>query len=279
MGDKRRIWIDLDDLSHTPPSMPLRKDRSMADTAIQRLATSRARDLRQSVGTQLLDLREERGLSQRDVCAEIGLDRSWLAKAEVGEGNLTIDALARIATVLGMKASLRLYPATGPRLHDHLQVQLIETLLTALHPRWQPLLEVPVYEPARGVIDLVLADPNSQQLVSGEAQSEIRRAERQLRWAAEKTDALPSARGWPWMPSTPRTSRLLLLRSTDATRAVVNSAPRMFQAAYPGRSAEAIHALRTPDGDVPEAAIVWVDLRGKASRILDGPPRGIDVGR
>lgn len=251
----------------------------MADTAIQRLATARARDLRQSVGAQLLDLREEREVSQREVCAEVGLDRSWLAKAEAGEGNLTIDALAKIATVLGARASLRLYPETGPRLHDHLQVQLIEALLAVLHPRWRPLLEVPVYEPARGVIDLVLAEPNAQHLVSGEAHSEIRRAERQLRWAGEKTDALPSAKGWPWMASKPRTSRLLLLRSSDATRAVVRSAPRMFAAAYPGRSADAVRVLRGPDGVVPEAVIVWVELRGKASRILDGPPRGIDVGR
>src|SRR4051794_4494581 len=101
----------------------------MAETAIQRLGTARARTLRQSVGTQLLDLREERSLSQHEVCAEVGLDRSWLAKAEAGDGNLTLDALARIATALGAKASVRLYPETGPRLQDHLQVQLIEALL------------------------------------------------------------------------------------------------------------------------------------------------------
>ncbi|HEY4189726.1 MAG TPA: helix-turn-helix transcriptional regulator [Candidatus Limnocylindrales bacterium] len=251
----------------------------MADTAIERLSVTRARSLRRSTGAQLLDLREERGLSQREVAAAIGLDRSWLSKAESGDANLTIEALAKIATVLGVEASLRLYPATGPRLHDHTQVTLIEALLALLHARWRARLEVPVYRPARGVIDLMLSDAEAGQLVSGEVQSEIRRAERQLRWAAEKADALPSADGWPWMDGHPRTSRLLLLRSTAATRAVVHSSPNLFAAAYPGRAADAVEALQGPSASFPEAAIVWVDLRGTASRVLDGPPRGIVVGR
>jgi len=251
----------------------------MADTAMQRLATSRSRDLRRSVGSQLLDLREARDLTQRAVCAEAELDRSWIARCEAGDGNLTLDALARIATVLGATASVRLNPATGPMLRDHLQLKLIEALLSILDRRWRARLEVPVYEPARGVIDLVLADTLGAQVVSGEAHSEIRRAERQLRWAAEKTDALPSANGWPWMPAKPTVSRLLLLRSTEATRSLVRSSLHMFTTAYLGRTAEAMEALGCAEGTFPEAAIVWVDVRGKATRVLDGPPRGIDVGR
>ena len=168
---------------------------------------------------------------------------------------------------------------TGPRLRDHLQVRLIETLLERLHPRWEPRLEVPVYRPVRGVIDLVLVDAEAGEIVGGEAHSEIRRVERQLRWAAEKVDALPSASGWPWMPGEPRVSRLLLLRSTRATRDVVSSAPVLFRAAHPGRSADALAALTRATASFPDAAIVWVDLRGTASRLLDGPPWSITVGR
>jgi len=50
-------------------------------------------------------------------------------RAESGEANLTLGALAALAAVLGAEASVRLYPATGPRLRDHIQVELIETLL------------------------------------------------------------------------------------------------------------------------------------------------------
>jgi transcriptional regulator with XRE-family HTH domain len=251
----------------------------LGDTAIRRLAMSRARALRRSAGEQVRDLREERGLSLRELGAAIGVHPSVIARAETGEGNVTLATLARVATALGAEASLRLYPATGPRLLDHLQVRLIETLLERLHARWRARLEVTVYRPVRGVIDLVLASAYDLQLVGGEAHSEIRRAERQLRWAAEKTDALPSADGWPWMSGSPRTSRILLLRSTDSTRATVRGAPHVFAAAYPGRTASAFDALVNGNGMVPDGAILWVDLRGSASRLLDGPPRGIDVGR
>jgi transcriptional regulator with XRE-family HTH domain len=186
---------------------------------------SRARALRRSAGEQVRDLREERGLSLRELGAAIGVHPSVIARAETGEGNVTLATLARVATALGAEASLRLYPATGPRLLDHLQVRLIETLLERLHARWRARLEVTVYRPVRGVIDLVLASAYDLQLAGGEAHSEIRRAERQLRWAAEKTDALPSADGWPWMSGSPRTSRILLLRSTGSTRAIVRAAP------------------------------------------------------
>jgi len=34
-----------------------------------------------------------------------------------------------------------------------------------------------------------------------------------------------------------------------------------------------------PGGRFPEAAILWVDVDGGRTRLLAGPPRGIDVGR
>jgi transcriptional regulator with XRE-family HTH domain len=86
----------------------------MADTDLQRLSRTRGRNLRRSVGSQLQDLREDRELSQLEVCAAIGIVRSWLSRAETGEANLTLDALAAIATALGAEPSVRLYPATGP---------------------------------------------------------------------------------------------------------------------------------------------------------------------
>ena len=251
----------------------------MADTTLTRLARARGRALRRSVGQQLLDLREARGLSIREVARAASLDPRWLSRAEAGDGNLTMDAVAALATVLGADPSLRLYQATGPRLRDHVQVRLIDTLVAALGPRWQPRLEVPVYRPSRGVIDLVLAAPARRQLAAGEAHSEIRRAEQQLRWAAEKTDSLPSASGWPWMDGTPTTARLLVLRSSREVRAVVASAPALFRAAYPGRTADAIDALTGDSRDLPESTVIWVDVRGRASRLLEGPPRAIDVGR
>ena len=251
----------------------------MTDRGIQRLIESRSVDLRSRLAKELLTARTSRGLSQRDLAAEAGVDRRWIAKAEAAKANLTLDALSAIATVLGTEASIRLFEATGPRLRDHIQVRLLAAFLAPLHPRWTRRLEVPVYRPSRGVIDLLLVERAASQLVSTEAHSVIERAERQLRWAALKTDALPSADGYPWGTQDPTVRRLLVLRSTAEMHETVNAASAVFNTAYPGVTRRATETLARPDGILAADTIVWVEVRGDASRLLDGPPRGVEVGR
>lgn len=251
----------------------------MSETALTRLTHERARQLRRAIGDQLREAREVAELSQREVAAAARVDRSVLSLAEAGDATLTTDALAAVSTVLGLEASMRLYPAIGPRVRDHVQLLMTEACAAELHARWMLRLEVPVWRPVRGVVDLVLIDGCAAVVVSGEAHGEIRRVELQLRRAAEKTDALVSATGWPWMAAEPRVCRLLVLRNCAAVREVVAAAPAVFAAAYPGRTEDAVAALTGPTGAFPDAAIVWVDVRGEASRLMTGPPRGVTVGR
>jgi transcriptional regulator with XRE-family HTH domain len=247
----------------------------MADTTVQRLAQARARDLRRSIGEQIRDLRASRGLSIRELAAAAGVDRSLLGRAESGEAALTSSALAAVAACLGAEASVRLFRTVGPRLADHIQARLIDTLAAALHPRWRLRLEVPVWQPARGVIDVVIEERDQETVVAGEAHSEIRRAEQQLRWAAEKVDGLRADADFAGR----HVRRLLLLRNTTDMRAIIASAPALFAAAYPGRTSDAVAALTGGAVDFPDAAICWVDLRGSQSRLMDGPPRAVSVGR
>ena len=73
-------------------------------------------------------------------------------------------------------------------------------------------------------------------------------------------------------------SRLLVLRNTQATRDVVRAAAATFAAAYPARTADAVASLR--DGTPwPGAAIAWMRLDRGGASLLDGPPRGVSVGR
>ena len=140
-----------------------------------------------------------------------------------------------------------------------------------------PRLEVAVYRPVRGVIDVVLQDRDTQDLVAGEAHSLLHTVEGQLRWAGQKADALPSATGWPWADAieAPRTGRLLLLRSCSAMHALVEAVPRTFATAYPGDTEQAVAALTGPDGRWPGAAVAWVVIDGKNTRLLAGPPRAL----
>ena len=130
----------------------------------------------------------------------------------------------------------------------------------------------------RGVIDLVL-DAIDEPRVACEAHSELRRLEQQVRWSHAKADALTNSDGWPAEATTPKpVGRLLLLRSTGRTRAVVALYSPLVAAAYPARTADAYAALTgsTPwRGD----ALLWCRVQDGRATILDRPPRGISVGR
>ena len=158
---------------------------------------------------------------------------------------------------------------------------MLEALLRVLHRRWRPTLEVPVRTPARGVIDLVLYEPDANVMVAIEAQSEIRRVEQQLRWAAEKADSLPSSELWRASISGPRpmTGRLLLLRSTRATRALVTDFRATFESAYPGDHAAARRALVTPDAPWVADAILWANVDADGATVLERRPPGLRLGR
>ena len=178
--------------------------------------------------------------------------------------------LARIGAALGMDLSVRLYPGTGPLIRDHIQAAMIEALLSLLDERWRPSPEVTLHRSVRGVIDLVLDAPE-EPLVACEAQSELRRLEQQLRWSQVKADALSQARGRP-------VSRLLLLRSTRRTRAIVGEFSDTIRAAFPTPAADAHGALAGTSrwsGD----ALLWCDVRQGEGRVLASSPRGIAVKR
>ncbi len=152
---------------------------------------------------------------------------------------------------------------------------MIEALLALLHPRWRRRPEVPVYRPIRGVIDLVLADRVAHEMVATEVQSQLRRVEQQIRWSVAEGRC---PRGAPRVTPEERVGRLLVLRNTAAMREVARAASQTLSAAYPARTVDAINSL-AGDAPWPGSAIIWANVEGGRSQILDGPPRGIQVGR
>lgn len=248
----------------------------MGSTELERRIRDRQRATARALGDECRRARLDAGLSLRALSRATSIDTSHLRRVELAERDPSLDAAVAIATALGHDLSIRLYPSSGPRIRDHIQARMIEALVTVLHARWLPRLEVSVYRPVRGVIDLVLQDRDAGDVVAGEGHSQLRSAEAQLRRAGEKADALPSAIGWPWMdaPELPRVSRLLLLRSTEALRSLVRALPATFASAYPAATEAAYAALTGPDR-WPGAAILWVDVRGARTRVMQGPPRGV----
>jgi transcriptional regulator with XRE-family HTH domain len=251
----------------------------MGSSELERAIADRQQAMARSVGDQYRAARLDAGLSLQALGRATGLDPAHLRRIERAERDPSLDAMVAIATALGRDVSLRLYESTGPRVRDHVQARMIEALLGILDARWIARLEVAVYRPVRGVIEVVLQDRETHQLVAGEGHGSLRVVEQQLRWAGEKADALPSARGWPWadVVAPPPVSRLLLLRSTAETRALVRALPNTFRRAYPARSEAARASLATATAPWPGSSILWVDVSGARTHVLHGAPRGADT--
>jgi transcriptional regulator with XRE-family HTH domain len=234
------------------------------------IARETARRLRGSsirIGEEVRRLRLDAGVSLRELGSATSLDPSHLARIEKGRVQPSIRALTLISVALGADLSLRFYAGSGPRIRDRFQAPMIEALIAELDPRWTARLEVPIPRPARGIVDLVLADRTAPVTVIGEAQSEFRGIEQQLRWLAEKANTFAGP-----------VSKLLIVRSTEATREVARRYAATLSVAYPARSPDAVAAL-TGDHPWPGDAIVWMRLQGGTAELLRHPPRGVPVGR
>jgi len=250
-----------------------------ARTKVQLAADRRTIEVRRALGAELRRNREDQGLRQRSVSVEAGIDRAHLSRIESG-GVASLASLSRVAASLGGELSIRFHPGTGSRLRDHIQSAIVDALLRDLDPRWKRFLEVSVYRPVRGVIDLVLHDPTSRHVVAIEVHSEIRRLEQLLRWTREKRDALSSAEMWGFASADglPSISGLLVLRSTPTTRALVERHAATFDTSYPARAALAWASLAGPV-PWPGSGLIWASVRDGRATILDRPPRGVAFGR
>lgn len=253
--------------------MPTPRRRPGIDRAVKR----RHRELVQGLTRDLSRIRTDSGATHGRVAEVAGIDRSHYSRIESGQVEPSLKTLVAIGTALGADVSIRLYPGSGPRLTDRHQARMIEAVIRSLHPTWRPHVEIPVYRPARGVIDLVLERMNAGLFVAAEAHSELRRLEQEIRWAADKARSLGSS-ALPTPGSEPEVSTLLILRSTAATRTLARQFEATFRAAYPAATASVVASLR--DG-APWSGpgIVWIRIEGDQVELLDGPPRGVAVGR
>jgi transcriptional regulator with XRE-family HTH domain len=233
----------------------------------------RSAELRRSIGHELRRMRADAGLSQRQLTSIADLDQGYLSLVERGLREPSLSVLVALSTALGGSVSVRVHPGTGPRLRDPIQARITETLMRVLDRRWTALLEVPVYRPARGVIDLVLHDPDAGVIVAAEVQSEIRRLEQTIRWSNEKAASLPSAEMWRFVDAEPRIDRLLVLRSTRINREIATRFDATLAAAYPVRAADAFAGLTEQHRPWPGSAVLWARVDGDDVRILDRAPR------
>jgi transcriptional regulator with XRE-family HTH domain len=232
----------------------------------------RTRELNARIGRQVVELREEAGVTQAQLARCVGMAQSHLWKIEAGEAQPSLRVLLAIGSCLGADLGVRYFPGLGPRIHDRFQAPIVESLLRVLHDDWRAQLEVAV-PAARGVLDLVLRRPTDGIVVACECHSETRRLEVVLRRLGEKAAALPGQ-----LEGEPIVSRLLLLRSTNSTRSIARAYEATFATTFPARASAAVAALKNGEA-WPGPGIVWARVEGGRAEILDAPPRGVRLGR
>jgi transcriptional regulator with XRE-family HTH domain len=236
--------------------------------------------LRIRIGDDIRRLRLDAGLTLTELGSATGIHRSHLARIEAGVASPSLDALVAIGVALGADLSLRYFAGAGPRLVDRFQAPMVERFLQTLDPRWSVRLEVPVLTPARGVVDAALLDRVTPTAVAAEFQSELHRVEQQLRWNTEKAEGLAERLAEDRsVGGAPNVSRLLVLRSTSTTREIARRYEATLRTAYPARTRDVIEALTSPSCPWPGPGIAWMRVEGGVATLLDGPPRGVRLGR
>src|SRR5690349_15397371 len=247
--------------------------------SVRRRSAEQMRRMRHTVGEEIRRLRLDAGITYTELSDATSLDRSHLRRIEAGEATASVEALVAIGVALGADLSFRYFPGSGPRLVDRFQAPMVEDFLRHLSPRWSARLEVPVETPRRGVVDAGLLDAGARLVVATEFQSEFRRLDQEVRWNTEKGEGLATKMSQedgdrPWIGS-----RLLVVRSTVSTRAVAKQYEATLRAAYPARTRDVLDALTTATAAWPGPGLVWMIVEAGKARMLDGPARGVRVGR
>jgi transcriptional regulator with XRE-family HTH domain len=249
-------------------------------TQVARETARRMRRLGIQNGEEIRRMRLDAGVSLAQLAAVVGVHKSHLARIESNQVQPSLEVLTAIGVGLGADLGIRYFTGAGPRLYDRVQAAMVETVLRSLHARWSAALEVPVTQPSRGVIDFVLTDRASPIVVAAEVQSEMRRLEQQIRWSAEKADGLSIRlkHGDP-IGHAPEVSRMLVLRSTIATREVARRYEATLAASYPARTRDVVLALTTPTAPWPGPGILWMHVHGSKTTLMPYPPPQVPLGR
>lgn len=203
-------------------------------------------------GEEFRLIRLRAGVSQAAVARGIGVARSVICRLEQGDDDVSPRIRARAAALLGAEVTLGIYPASEPLIHDAEHARIIERLLAATHPEWQPAVESPVPGPGRRSTDLRLE--RRRDIVLLEVETKIRSLEQVIRECAEKRAAVIAS-----LPGDRRVHVLLVIPETAHHRALVGAHPRIVATAFPIGSDAIRQALANPSpGAWPGDGLLWM---------------------
>lgn len=191
------------------------------------------------LGDEVRTARLAAGLSQSAVGRTAGMSHAQVGRLERGlVRSASVDQFGRLAAVLGLDLSIRLFPAGDP-VRDAAQLALLERLRRRLHPALGRRAEVPMPIPGdRRAWDAVIRAPDVRIGVEAVTRlRDIQDVERRISLKRRDSDL---------------DHVILLLANTRANRAArVGAAGRSLLAAFPVEPRLALDALadgRDPGG-------------------------------
>lgn len=217
-----------------------------------------------ALGSEVRTTRRERHLTQEQLAALVGVDRSWISKVERGLGG---SAPLRLWVALGstlsrrLSASLARDPQTAPADAGHLAIQelLLRLARATGRSRFVELATRPS-DPARSS-DVVARDDRARVIILQEAWNSIGDIGAGLRSSARKTADADGAAGLAGSDNGPyRVASCWVVRATAHNRALVARYPEVFGTAFPGSSTAWVRALTTAAAPPVEPGLVWCDV-------------------
>lgn len=128
------------------------------------------------------------GLTQTSLAKRAGVSQQLASWAELGTGNVSLEARCRLAAACGHELAWRLYPVATVRLRDSGQLTLAQAIVGVAHRSWRPRLEVPVAAGDARAADLLLTGP--MEIIHIEIERALVDFQAQLRSAQVKRELL-----------------------------------------------------------------------------------------
>ena len=126
------------------------------------------------------------GLAQADLARLAGVSQQLASWAELGRGDISLEARCRLAAACGHELGWRLYPVATVRLRDSGQMALAQAIVGVAHPSLCPRLEVPVAPGNLRAADLILT--GATEIVHIEVERALVDFQAQLRSAQVKRE-------------------------------------------------------------------------------------------
>ena len=192
---------------------------------------------------ELRRARTNAGLSQRDVALVVGLSHATVSRIErAASPEVSLLALARVASAVGLKPNLRLYPDGDP-IRDVAHTRLLERLRVRIHPSLRWRTEVPLLIPGDlRAWDATIVGPEFG--IGVEAETRLR----DLQAAARRTN-LKQRDG-------ELDHAILLIADTRANRSALRAGATELAEAFPLSQRDCLRALH--EGRDPGASAIIV---------------------